>query len=418
MADGIQGPAETRNGRAVKLAVFGLFGSPNLGNEATLAAFLHGIRQRIPLARFVCIASRHSRAVQMHGIDGLIDMFPLPVAPWFWRLTHATLRNWIERAALSITSEARLKLAARSLVDCEALFVPGTGVIEDFGQGPDDLPAHFERWVKAARRVKIPVHVVSVGASRVDHPRSRARFVNALRDTATCSFRDEVSASNARELGFADALEVVPDLAFSLPVAGLPARSPDWPPRTVGLGVMGYRGWSVELRNADEIYRNYLERTADLVEELLSEGYEVRLLTGDTQADETVPADLNQMLQLRRAPVERLFLPSIGSYADVLREIGECDLVVAARYHNVLLALMTGRPVVSIGYSDKNNAVMADMGQSAWCHDIETFDARAVVADVRTLAAGPSSKPKLLERAAEFRERLEKQFDALAKRWQ
>lgn len=397
--------------------MFGLFGSPNFGNEATLAAFLHGMRQRIPLVRFVCIVPRQARAVEMHGVDSQIEMLPLPVGSWFWRVPVA-VRERVERIALAVTNEARLDRAARSLAECEALFVPGTGVIDDFGQGPDDLPAHLERWTLAARRCALPMHVVGVGVSRVSHPNSRARFLNALNGAATCSFRDTVSADNARELGFFGVSEVCPDLAFSLPASWLPTRIPDWPPQIIGLGVMGFRGWNAAPRRAQAIYDDYLRRTVVVASGLLKAGYRVRLLIGDQRADAQTPADLVALLASRDGRVsERLFAPSIATFGDLLREIGECDLVVATRYHNVLLSLMTGRSVVSIGYSDKNNALMADLGQAARCHDIEAFEPKAILDDVASLASAPSPAPCLLAQAAAFRGRLDTHFTALAANW-
>ena len=41
-----------------------------------------------------------------------------------------------------------------------------------------------------------------------------------------------------------------------------------------------------------------------------------------------------------------------------MQQIAEVEVVVASRFHNVLLALLLGKPVVSIAYNQKNDALM------------------------------------------------------------
>jgi polysaccharide pyruvyl transferase WcaK-like protein len=48
--------------------------------------------------------------------------------------------------------------------------------------------------------------------------------------------------------------------------------------------------------------------------------------------------------------------------------------VVAIRYHNVLCALRLAKPTISIGYSPKHDALMADMGLAEFCQHVNTLD--------------------------------------------
>lgn len=392
-------------------ALFGLFGSPNLGNEATLAAFLRAARLRQPDARFTCIAPAHSRVREMHGVATLVPMLPMPVSQRLWRLP-VRLRAPAERLAHALTDPARRARARAVLSGAAGLFVPGTGVVDDFGQGPDDMPAHLLRWVEAAQAAVCPVHFVSVGVSRVDHPLSRARFVRALDRSASVSVRDAVSADNARRLGARASAEVSTDLAFSLPAEWLPPPAA-WPPRVVGLGLIGFRGWGAAQADGESIYRDYLARTTALGRGLLARGYALRLLIGDARADAGVADDLVAALGPAAPAGGRVVAPTIGDFRDLLREIGHCDLVVAARYHNLLLSLMSGRPAVSIGYADKNAAVMADMGCADACHELTGFDPAAVLADVDRIAGGLDPRAALLARAAQLSVRLQAQYDRL-----
>lgn len=392
--------------------LFGLFGSPNLGNEATLAAFLRAARSRQPNARFTCVAPAHSRVCQMHAVDALEPMLPKPVSRGLWRLPEP-LRAPAERLAYGLTDGARRAHARAVLSDAAGLFVPGTGVIDDFGQGPDDMPAHLLRWVEAARDVGCPVHFVSIGVSRVDHALSRSRFVRALDHAASFSVRDAISADNARRLGARVAATVTTDLAFSLPAEWILGPPLSWPPRVIGLGLIGFRGWGAAQADGEEIYRDYLARTAALARDLLARGYSLRLLIGDARADAGVADDLLAALGPAARASGRVAAPTIGDFRELLRQLGHCELVVAARYHNLLLSLMSGRAAVSIGYADKNAAVMADMGCADACHDIIGFDPAAVLADVDRIARDTDPRAALLERAAQLRLRLEAQYDRL-----
>ena len=60
---------------------------------------------------------------------------------------------------------------------------------------------------------------------------------------------------------------------------------------------------------------------------------------------------------------------------------------VGARYHNVASALRVSRPTISIGYSAKHQALMADMGLAEFCQSA------CVTLDVDLLnSSSPSSR--------------------------
>jgi polysaccharide pyruvyl transferase WcaK-like protein len=206
---------------------------------------------------------------------------------------------------------------------------------------------------------------------------------------------------------------VVPDLAFGLPREQLVAAAPlQWPPRVVALGVMGYRGWNAPAADAKRLHAEYLDRIERLARFLLADGLRVRLIHGDTRADlETVSAvaarlrDSAQEPELTAAPITR--------YADAISEIGQCDLVVATRYHNLLFGLLLGRPVVSIGYGDKNEALLADFGLEQYACHVESFDPARLRAQICALAALPTPPTANVTEILEaFRRRVDEQYDA------
>ncbi len=68
-----------------------------------------------------------------------------------------------------------------------------------------------------------------------------------------------------------------------------------------------------------------------------------------------------------------------------MRQIATTDIVVASRYHNIVCALAMGRPAISLGYAAKNGALLSDTGLDGFQHHIETFDPKAVLAQIDTM---------------------------------
>src|SRR5690606_28185004 len=138
---------------------------------------------------------------------------------------------------------------------------------------------------------------------------------------------------------------VYPDLAFALPTPTAPITGVT----TVGVGVINYRGTSLDRDNADRIFTAYLTRMRRFVGWLVDTGYRVRLFTGDPADDEVVDA-------IRADHDDRVTAATATSFGELQREMADVDVVVASRYHNVLSALKLAKPTISISYAAKNDA--------------------------------------------------------------
>ena len=66
-------------------------------------------------------------------------------------------------------------------------------------------------------------------------------------------------------------------------------------------------------------------------------------------------------------------------------QILETELIVATRFHNIVAALSAGRPAISIGYAEKNDALLEQVGLGAFCQWIEGLDTSRLIADFQTL---------------------------------
>jgi polysaccharide pyruvyl transferase WcaK-like protein len=399
------------------IALYGLFGVRNLGNEATLAATLLALRARLPEARIALISRRPPEPEPITADFEFIEPNPLVVRLHESSWVPSRMRAPLRAALHLLTEPLRAWRTRRDARRFDLLLVAGTGIADDFGQGPFEAPSELLRWCRAGRQTGARVRFASVGVGPVKHWLSCRWFAAALRSAGFRSYRDQVSLDFARSIGAAGPGDfVLPDLVFGLPVPEGCDRPLAWPPRTIGVGVMSYFGWNVADDAGARIYAEYLGKLEQVVTSLLEQGYTVRLLIGNRGGDLRVIRDLRSALERRgRAAVQdRLIATTMTTYVDVMREISACDLVVATRFHNVLKALKLGRPVVSIGYAAKNDELMREMGLGSYCHGIESFDAAAVLGHVRELAAMPQAPVETMTRkTAEYRAVLERQFDDL-----
>src|SRR5262249_39800526 len=136
-----------------------------------------------------------------------------------------------------------------------------------------------------------------------------------------------------------------------------------------------------------DIFAGYLKKVTRFLIWLLDRGHNVRILTGDT-GDQHVVQDLMTAVAAegRIVPPERLVAEPILSLHDLMKQIALTDIVVATRFHNVVCALKLGRPTISIGYADKNDALLADMGLGDFCQHIESLDVDLLIKQFITLA--------------------------------
>jgi polysaccharide pyruvyl transferase WcaK-like protein len=96
-------------------------------------------------------------------------------------------------------------------------------------------------------------------------------------------------------------------------------------------------------------------------------------------------------------------------------EIAKTDVVVATRFHTVVSALMLGRPVISIGYAQKNDDLMADAGLGGFCQGIEALDLDGLIRQFTEMTAGLSHwQRRIAEIPSRYRMQLRHQESILA----
>jgi polysaccharide pyruvyl transferase WcaK-like protein len=157
----------------------------------------------------------------------------------------------------------------------------------------------------------------------------------------------------------------------------------------VGVGVFDYcRGENVGGNNSESRYRDYINKVCTFITWLLDNEYRVRILIGDVTYDNPVREDLRNALEGKGENYDerKLLDEPISSVSDLLQQIATTDMVVATRFHNVLLALMLNKPVISISYDMKNDSLMASVGLSDYCQTLDQFDVSRLIKQFIKLA--------------------------------
>ncbi|WP_116200958.1 polysaccharide pyruvyl transferase family protein [Amycolatopsis circi] len=383
----------------VRVGVFGLLGSGNLGNDGSLEAVLGFLRSEHPYAKVSAFCG---------GADTVRARYGIPAVRLNWysgEYRHASgLRSILTKALGKIIDVFRTAWWVRRQ---NVVIVPGMGVLEaTLPLRPWGFPYALFLLSLCGRLGRTKVALVSVGADRIRVPATRFLVRHASQLAAYRSYRDELSRSAMADMGVPVTNDrVYPDLAFALPT---PVAVED--PRAVGVGVMAYYGGNDDRARGEEIYRAYVDAMTEFVRYLVGQERPVRLFIGDRIDLEVV----DEIVETVASPLLSAAIPD--TLGELMRSMAEVGTVVATRYHNVLCALKVGKPTVAIGYAKKNDVLMAEMGLGEFCQEARAVDVPRLIGQFEELQRrAPELKAELAARNEECNQQLKDQFALLSR---
>ncbi|MGW6359497.1 polysaccharide pyruvyl transferase family protein [Streptomyces sp. NPDC055092] len=385
----------------VRVGVFGLLGSGNLGNDGSLEAVLGYLRAEHPGAVVDALCG---------GPEIVASRYNIPATRLHWyRGEYRTASRVGAIAGKGLGKLVDVLRTAAWVRRHDVVIVPGMGVLEaTLPLRPWGFPYALFLLCASGRLLGTRVALVSVGADTIANRSTRALVRWSARLAAYRSYRDDLSRDAMRAMGVDTARdEVYPDLAFSLPAP--PASVPSDPPSgPVCVGVMAFHGNDDDRARAEEIHRRYLDGTIRFVRALVEDGRPVRLLTGD-ECDAPVVAAI---LDAVDSPL--VTAAEATSLAEVMKETAAADTVVATRYHNLICALKAGVPTLALSYAAKSDALMDRMGLAAFSHPAREVDAERLLGQFRALEQrAVELRRTLTERNLLAVRQLQHQFTAL-----
>ncbi len=338
-----------------RVGLFGNLGSQNIGNDGSMESMLRYLKTEHPDAIVDAMCAGPERLKAEYGIEST-----LPLRPW-------------------------------------------------------QLPYSMFLLCASGKLFRTKVALISVGADIIDKRATRWLSNSAARLAFYRSYRDTYSREAMRQRGLDVTRDhVYPDLVFGLPTPDTDVSDP----LTVGVGVMAYYGSNDDRPQANAIYASYVANIKCFVRWLVDNDRGIRLLVGDANgSDDSVVQEILADLRTRRPnlPPGQVVAARVSSIAEVMQEMAQVGTVVATRYHNVLCALKLSKPTVSLGYSAKHRALMADMGLPEFCQSANSFDVNLLIKQFTELESrSPELRQVMAERNLVNERHLGQQFAALS----
>ena len=354
-------PPSKKSRKIERISFYGNFGAGNLGNECTLQAVIEQTLRRWPDAQLLCFCTNPQDVRTRHGIAA----FP----------SEAVNKTAADRSSPRSRLARIFRIAFRRIplelvhwVKClsavsrtDMLIVAGTGIVTDLC-GPLGWPYDIFKLSTLAALCRVKLVFLSVGVGPIRHPLSRWFLKRSLALAHHRSYRDEASKQYLEKIGFnTEGDSVYPDVVFSVSQNNLVPGVRAGQRRVVGVGLKDY-GSTEPLE--PKTSRQYLDTMAAFVSWLQGHGYSVRLLIGDIQYDTSVIKEFVDVLKSRNIPADPPLLiaePAL-TVNELLRQVGETEAVISARYHNLVMALIQNKPVVALSDHAKLDSLATDFG--------------------------------------------------------
>jgi len=416
-----------------KIGILAHTGNKNLGDETIFAAVIENVKVRCPHSEIVGLSVRPEDTQQRHNIKAFpirrlrksgVGVHESPTrqelkvlvmrVPWIFSISR-----WIKKNLESLISVlAELAFCGKSLArirGIDLLLVAGSGQLSDHYGGPWGFPYTLLKWASFARIMGARVAFLSVGAGPIHSSLSRFFLKWALSLAAYRSYRDEGSKKLVESMGVAANGCIVPDLAYSLPDTKLCSGSilSSIVP-VVGINPLPFfdaRYWYKSDRRA---YERYVKQIAGFATRLISEGYKILMFPTQLHADPLVIEDVrSSMIALGLTSVDtHLIAVPVSTEEDLFSAISKTDVVVATRFHGILISFLLHKPVLGIAYQPKSRELMDQMRQAEYVLDINQLDSALLMERFRSLLANREVIVKTIqERISAQRVALEMQYN-------
>ena len=394
---------------APSVGLFGGLGSGNIGNDASMEAMLSYLRANHPDVVVDAMCSGPEVVTSRYGITAISSQGSRsgdkPSARVL-RVAQKVVGKGIDTVRIAAWVRRH-----------DVVIVPGMGILEtSLRLRAWQFPYTVFVLCAAGKVFRTKVALVSVGANVINQRLTRWLFVAAARLAFYRSYRDELSLTAMRDNGLAAAHDsVYCDLAFALPV---PETGPA-DDNVVAIGVMEFSGSSDDDgRLADEIRQAYVSKIKEFARWLVDNGRTIRLFVGDTNgSDDLIAQEILADLRAARPGLDptRAAAENVATFTELMCAMAAAGSAVVTRYHNLICALKLEKPTISIGYAEKNAAMMADVGLPEFSQLIGELDIERLIRQFTALEnRSGAARQAISRRLAEYQSLVDRQFKDLS----
>jgi polysaccharide pyruvyl transferase WcaK-like protein len=142
----------------------------------------------------------------------------------------------------------------------------------------------------------------------------------------------------------------------------------------------------------------------------------VRLLIGDVVCDNRARKDLRAVLEQSGLTYEKsnIIDEPTGSFEELLSQLAATKVVVASRFHNLLLALMLGKPALAISFHEKDDSLMTAVGLQEFRQDIADLDVSKLIEQfVRLEQNAERLSQEIRRKTKSYRRELDRQYSCI-----
>ncbi len=430
------------------IAILGHVGNGNLGDEAIITAVVQNLRSRCPGAELYAFTANPRDTAQRHGVtafplrrharpQGATALPERPSGedascnggqPAALRRSPGLLRSLpgvspllsqLRRSARLLPDVLRelgfLLSCRRRLRYVDLLIVAGSGQLFDGFGGSWAFPYTLFKWSVLARASRAKLAFLSVGAGPIDARLSRFFIRRALGLAHYHSYRDKSSQALIESLGVAGLNPVVPDLAFSLRLPTLSVPVPPGSRPVVGINPMAYAAPHYWPTPDADAYATYVQKLTAFALWLVRRGYTLRFFPTQIRADAPVVDDIaTRVTATDPSAAQYLIREPVATLEHLFSQIAASDMVIATRYHGILLSCLLGKPVLALSYHRKSTDLMASLGQSAYVLDVTRFDVTSLIESFTRLEGAQNSiRDQLDEKLPVHRATVARQYEAV-----
>ncbi|NGP76689.1 polysaccharide pyruvyl transferase family protein [Balneolaceae bacterium YR4-1] len=390
--------------KTYRVGVFGHYGNNNLGDEAIITSVIQNIRERFCKIEVVGFSLKPCNTQDRHNIQSFPIRFDSsnyfkseksgnvkPKSPNNSNI-FSNLRSLIKNILPenikkspvifgflyllgNIGSEIRfLRNAREQLKNLDALIICGSHQCVDTRGGPWGHPYTLFKWIFLAKSTDAKVLIMSIGGGPILHTLSFWMLKKALIRANYLSYRDVGSKKLIEEYINGPEGPVYPDLAHGLKTKPDDTLRSD-KQKTVAINLMPvYDSRYYPISNPEK-YGNYLDQIAKFIDKVIEQGFRVYLYNNHTSDLLVIDDMLARLKNTESIDMEKVYVFRNEKVEDLINTISSADVIVATRFHSIVLPLNMCKPVLGICYHRKSKELLNDVGFENSYVDINKFTA-------------------------------------------
>lgn len=435
--------------KIIKIGILGHVKGNNLGDEAIIASVIKHVQKRKPQAKIygftvnpIDTYARHKilsfpiRRVQpepnqtekarigvtgainenkqlkfIHIIKNFIKKFP-PI----YKLIKIIIK--IPKAVKEIFFEFYFLIKCfQNLKEVDLLIIAGSQQLIDF-IGVWVQPYTIFKWVCLSRVTGTKVAFLSLGAGPITTHMGKFFIKYSLSHACYISVRDENSKKTLENIGFKGEISIFPDLVYSLGIEHNKLdRSITKPKPLVAINPVPFSDPLYWPGSSDDTYERYIRTLARFAMWLIQRGYSILFFPTQLSLDPPVIDDIRRVMQNESPSLDfenKIIDYSVQSFDDLTFALLKANIIVATRFHGVVIPFILNKPVLAVAYHKKTFDLMAQMGQSEYVLDIHLCDENQLRERFIMLESkSEKAKIEIEQKVCIFKKALDIQYDRL-----